>query len=64
MEENLLFYTLLFISFVRRALRLDLAAPKNALLVARTVKVFSLTNLNDIIVTGMSKRHRCHGFLC
>ncbi|XP_041437805.1 sphingomyelin phosphodiesterase 4 isoform X2 [Xenopus laevis] len=51
-QENLLFYTKLFLRFLSRALRTDLVNPKNALMVFRAAKVFSQLNLPEMILNG------------
>uniref|UniRef100_A0A6I8STI2 Sphingomyelin phosphodiesterase 4 n=1 Tax=Xenopus tropicalis TaxID=8364 RepID=A0A6I8STI2_XENTR len=51
-QENLLFYTKLFLRFLNRALRSDLVNPKNALMVFRAAKVFSQQNLPEMIQNG------------
>ncbi|KAM4810479.1 sphingomyelin phosphodiesterase 4 [Rhinophrynus dorsalis] len=51
-QENLLFYTKLFLRFLNRALRTDLVNPKNALMVFRAAKVFSQPNLPEMIQKG------------
>ncbi|OCT98272.1 hypothetical protein XELAEV_180105021mg, partial [Xenopus laevis] len=51
-QENLLFYTKLFLRFLSRALRTDLVNPKNALMVFRAAKVFSQQNLPKMIQNG------------
>ncbi|KAG2471174.1 NSMA3 phosphodiesterase, partial [Polypterus senegalus] len=48
-QENLLMYTRLFQGFLNRALRTDLVNPKNAQMVFRVAKVFSQTNLPEMI---------------
>ncbi|XP_072839221.2 sphingomyelin phosphodiesterase 4 isoform X1 [Pogona vitticeps] len=48
-QENLLMYTKLFVSFLNRALRTDLVSPKNALMVFRVAKVFAQPNLAEMI---------------
>ncbi|XP_007953655.1 sphingomyelin phosphodiesterase 4 [Orycteropus afer afer] len=51
-QENLLVYTRLFVSFLNRVLRMDLVSPKNALMVFRVAKVFAQPNLVDMIQKG------------
>lgn len=51
-QENLLMYTKLFVSFLNRALRTDLVSPKNALMVFRVAKVFAQPNLAEMIQKG------------
>ncbi|XP_020775656.2 sphingomyelin phosphodiesterase 4 isoform X4 [Boleophthalmus pectinirostris] len=51
-QENLLVYTKLFQVFLNRALRTDLVNAKNALMVFRVAKVFSQTNLPEMIQKG------------
>ncbi|XP_007641663.1 sphingomyelin phosphodiesterase 4 isoform X2 [Cricetulus griseus] len=51
-QENLLMYTKLFVSFLNRALRTDLVSPKNALMVFRVAKVFAQPNLTEMIQKG------------
>ncbi|XP_004874941.2 sphingomyelin phosphodiesterase 4 isoform X2 [Heterocephalus glaber] len=51
-QENLLVYTKLFVSFLNRALRTDLVSPKNALMVFRVAKVFAQPNLAEMIQKG------------
>lgn len=51
-QENLLMYSKLFVSFLNRALRTDLVSPKNALMVFRVAKVFAQPNLADMIQKG------------
>jgi sphingomyelin phosphodiesterase 4 len=53
-QENLLMYTKLFVSFLNRALRTDLVSPKNALMVFRVAKVFAQPNLAEMIQKGES----------
>lgn len=53
-QENLLMYTKLFVSFLNRALRTDLVSPKNALMVFRVAKVFAQPNLTEMIQKGES----------
>lgn len=53
-QENLLMYTKLFVSFLNRALRTDLGSPKNALMVFRVAKVFAQPNLTEMIQKGES----------
>ncbi|KAM3826254.1 sphingomyelin phosphodiesterase 4 isoform 7-T7 [Vipera latastei] len=48
-QENLLLYTKLFVSFLNRALRTDLVSPKNALMVFRVAKVFAQPHLAEMI---------------
>uniref|UniRef100_A0A8C5RZA0 Sphingomyelin phosphodiesterase 4 n=1 Tax=Laticauda laticaudata TaxID=8630 RepID=A0A8C5RZA0_LATLA len=48
-QENLLLYTKLFVSFLNRALRTDLVSPKNALMVFRVAKVFAQPRLAEMI---------------
>ncbi|XP_028681357.1 sphingomyelin phosphodiesterase 4 [Erpetoichthys calabaricus] len=48
-QENLLMYARLFQGFLNRALRTDLVNPKNAQMVFRVAKVFSQTNLPEMI---------------
>lgn len=48
-QDNLLMYTKLFSSFLNRAVRTDLVAPKNALMVFRVAKIFSQPNLAEMI---------------
>ncbi|XP_063171951.1 sphingomyelin phosphodiesterase 4 isoform X5 [Candoia aspera] len=51
-QENLLLYTKLFVSFLNRALRTDLVSPKNALMVFRVAKVFAQPHLAEMIQRG------------
>ncbi|XP_006902597.1 PREDICTED: sphingomyelin phosphodiesterase 4-like [Elephantulus edwardii] len=51
-QENLLMYTKLFVSFLNRALRTDLISPKSALMVFRVAKVFAQPNLAEMIQRG------------
>ncbi|XP_072307882.1 sphingomyelin phosphodiesterase 4 isoform X2 [Eucyclogobius newberryi] len=51
-QENLLVYTKLFQAFLNRALKTDLVNGKNALMVFRVAKVFSQTNLPEMIQKG------------
>nr|XP_006119702.1 sphingomyelin phosphodiesterase 4 isoform X2 [Pelodiscus sinensis] len=51
-QENLLLYTKLFVSFLNRALRTDLVSAKNALMVFRVAKVFAQPNLAEMIQKG------------
>ncbi|XP_058014243.1 sphingomyelin phosphodiesterase 4 isoform X2 [Ahaetulla prasina] len=48
-QENLLLYTKLFVSYLNRALRTDLVSPKNALMVFRMAKVFAQPHLAEMI---------------
>lgn len=47
--ENLLAYTLVFQELITRFCRIDLATPKNALMLFRVTKVFAQPNLNLLI---------------
>lgn len=47
--ENLLAYTLVFQELIIRFCRIDLATPKNALMLFRVTKVFAQPNLNLLI---------------
>ncbi|GAB1300069.1 Sphingomyelin phosphodiesterase 4 [Apodemus speciosus] len=51
-QENLLMYTKLFVSFLNRALRTDLVSPKNALMVFRVAKVFAQPGLTEMLQKG------------
>lgn len=51
-QENLLMYTKLFVSFLNRALRTDLVSPKNALMVFRVAKVFAQPSLTEMLQKG------------
>lgn len=51
-QENLLVYSKLFQVFLNRAVRTDLVNAKNALMVFRVAKVFSQTNLPEMIQKG------------
>lgn len=51
-QENLLVYTKLFVSFLNRALRTDLVSPKNALMVFRVAKVFAQPSLTEMLQKG------------
>ncbi|XP_021346296.1 sphingomyelin phosphodiesterase 4-like isoform X2 [Mizuhopecten yessoensis] len=51
-EDNLLFYTVLFQEFLCRVFRMDLTAPINGLMLYRVAKVFSLQNLSALIRTA------------
>lgn len=52
-HDNVLFYAVLLRSFVKRSLRLDLASPKHAYMLARVTKVYDLPNLRDLICSGL-----------
>lgn len=54
MQENLLLYTKLFVSFLGRALRTDLVSPKSALMVFRVAKVFAQPGLAEMVQKGGS----------
>lgn len=56
-QENLLLYTRLFVSFLNRALRTDLVSPKNALMVFRVAKVFAQPHLAEMIQRGKKCPH-------
>ncbi|XP_033748728.1 sphingomyelin phosphodiesterase 4-like isoform X2 [Pecten maximus] len=51
-EDNLLFYTVLFQEFLCRVFRMDLTAPINGVMLYRVAKVFSLQNLSTLIRTA------------
>ncbi|XP_068094376.1 sphingomyelin phosphodiesterase 4 isoform X2 [Hyperolius riggenbachi] len=51
-QDNLLIYTKLFLRFVNRAIRSDLANQKNAFMLFRVAKVFSQPNLAEMIQKG------------
>lgn len=48
-EDNLLFYTVLFREFIVRVFRMDLASLKNAGMLFRVAKVLSLPNLPNML---------------
>ncbi|XP_069135222.1 sphingomyelin phosphodiesterase 4-like isoform X1 [Argopecten irradians] len=48
-EDNLLFYTVLFQEFLCRVFRMDLTSPINGLMLYRVAKVFSIQNLSALI---------------
>ncbi|XP_025090593.1 sphingomyelin phosphodiesterase 4-like isoform X2 [Pomacea canaliculata] len=49
-EDNLLFYTVLFQEFLPRVYRMDLTSPQSAYMLFRVTKVFSTPNLASLIL--------------
>lgn len=56
-SDHLLFYTVLFHSFLERALRMELSSYKNAYMLFRVSKILSLPNLNNILSDAESMMH-------
>ncbi|XP_033115241.1 sphingomyelin phosphodiesterase 4-like isoform X2 [Anneissia japonica] len=61
--ENLHFYTILYQEYVQRALRQDLAAPKNAQMLYRVGKVFGQADLHSVIEDAEVKATDYNGVL-
>ncbi|XP_048241169.1 sphingomyelin phosphodiesterase 4-like isoform X2 [Haliotis rufescens] len=57
-EDNLLFYTVMFKHFLPRVFRLDLSSPQCAYMLYRVTKVLCLPNLAEMIFRGESWSYR------
>ncbi|XP_071093679.1 sphingomyelin phosphodiesterase 4-like isoform X2 [Haliotis cracherodii] len=57
-EDNLLFYTVMFQHFLPRVFRLDLSSPQCAYMLYRVTKVLCLPNLAEMIFRGESWSYR------
>ena len=54
MVDNLLFYSVLCQQFLHRAFRTDVSSAKNAYMLFRVAKVFSLPNLREMLLESGS----------
>lgn len=48
-NDNLLFYTVIFRDLINRFIRIDLGSPKNSYMLFRVCKLFAQTNLTNLI---------------
>ena len=55
MVDNLLFYSVLCQQFLHRAFRTDVSSAKNAYMLFRVAKVFSLPNLREMLLESGSR---------